>query len=252
MEVAMPATISALWRSRLKGSYGFFPQHLVVSTVVGVLDDRQFAIRRKAGGDMSAWAPKGAFHVCMNTPSMACERPLFDTCLDGLDCLHADYRDQLQKTLGIKGELLVQNAKDAYSLHDTKGAYVSFLNLATVQALAEYMGVDISPQRFRMNVHMTGLEPFEELSWVDASPGTRIIEVGNNKFRVDHECKRCKAIDASPGKGYYDLEVREALDEMMKKRGYKSPRGETLVMGVLAVPLDEGRVEIGDSIRLLP
>jgi hypothetical protein len=31
------------------------------------------------------------------------------------------------------------------------------------------------PSRFRMNIGMKGLEPFEELTWVDKFPGTMEI-----------------------------------------------------------------------------
>lgn len=244
----MPASIETLWRARLKGSFGFFPRRLVIDTTVGVLSDREFAIRRKPGGDMDAWAPKAAFHVCMNTPQMASYSPMF-----AIDRLHGDDVLELKERLGIQGEPLVQSINDEYSLHDTKGAFVSFLNLASVQALSEHIGAYVDPQRFRMNVWMTGLEPFEELTWVDTYPGTKTIDVGGGcRFRVHDACERCKAIEASPTTGMYDLDLQAALDEMMSKRGYKSPhRGVPRVMGILAQPLNDGQVHEGESIRLV-
>lgn len=103
-----------------------------------------------------------------------------------------------------------------------------------------------------MNVWMNGLQPFEELTWVDAYPGTRIIEVGECRFRVDDACERCKAIEANPTSGIYDIELQAALGEMMSKRGYKSPhRGVPRVMGILAQPLNDGEIAEGQRVRLV-
>jgi uncharacterized protein YcbX len=148
-------------------------------------------------------------------------------------------------------ELQVQLAAGAYSLHDTKGAFVSFLNLASVQALSDFMGTEIDPRRFRMNVWMTGLDAFEELTWVDRYPGSQEMTVGDCRFRVDDACERCKAPEANPENGKYDLEIRKALNDLMRKRNYTSPhRGIPCVMGILAAPLEESVIRKGDEIKL--
>jgi uncharacterized protein len=128
---------------------------------------------------------------------------------------------------------------------------VSFLNLASVQALSKFVGQEIAPTRFRMNIWMMGLEPFEELTWVDKFPGTIEILVGNCRFRVDDACERCRAIEANPETGQYDVKVLESLSEMMQQRDYRSPhRGLPHVMGILAAPLNQGVIRRQDAIRL--
>lgn len=241
----MTAVIDTLWRSPLKGARGHRQRYLSIDPIVGVQDDRQYGIRRRAG-DMTQWAPKAAFYVCMNTAQMAVEKPIF---VEG--GIEGQYLDGLAERIGAKSGFDVQHADHKYSLHDTKGAYVSFINLASVQAFSEFMGVEIDPRRFRMNVWMTGLEPFEELTWVDAFPGTREIIVGDCHFRVDDACERCKATEANPSTGQYDLQVLKGLQAFMSSSGYKSPhRGTPIVMGILAAPLDEGLIKKGDEIRL--
>jgi uncharacterized protein len=42
---------------------------------------------------------------------------------------------------------------------------VSIINLASVEALATATGVPTNPLRFRGNIYVAGLEPWEELSW---------------------------------------------------------------------------------------
>jgi uncharacterized protein YcbX len=188
----------------------------------------------------------------MNTPQMAIEEPVFSE--GGVDSggIDPNYLRELGQRLGIQGEVQVQYAASAYSLHDTKGAFVSFLNLASVKALSEFMGHEVDPRRFRMNIWMSGLAPFAELEWVDKYPGTREISVGECRFRVDDACERCKAPEANPYTGRYDFEIQAALDAMMSARGYKSPhRGVPRVMGILAAPLHEGLVQKGDQIQLM-
>lgn len=248
----MSAMIKNLWRAVMKGGKGHLGRHLFIDTVVGVQDDRRLAVRR-APSDANVWAPKAAFHVCMNTPQMAVEEPRFDKNDESISQkLDPAYTQELAGRVGKPAGVEIQYADDTYSLHDTKGAFVSFLNLASVKALSEFMGVEIDPRRFRMNVWMTGLEPFEELTWVDGFPGSREIQVGECRMRVDDACERCKAVDADPATGTYHLAIQNALDQMMSAKKYKSPhRGTPRVMGILAQPLNDGLIKLGDTVQLV-
>jgi len=109
----------------------------------------------------------------------------------------------------------------------------------------------IDPARFRMNVWIDGLEPFAELDWVEGHPGTRNIQIGDVRVRVDEACVRCKAIEASPKSGEYDLELQKALEDFMQRRGYPgAPHNQSLrVMGVLARPCASGMIGQGDIVR---
>lgn len=245
----MPAVVDSLWRAPVKGTRMDRVGSIAIDTVLGVRDDRQYGIRRKPG-EYKTWAPKAAFYVCMNEGRMAAELPVFN---DGNQSgrLDTHYLQSLAERLNVQEPLQVQFAANEFSLHDTKGAYVSFINLATVRALSEHMNHSVDPQRFRMNVWMTGLKPFEELEWVNGFPGTREIMVGKHRFRVDDACERCKAIEANIVTGRYDLNLRDAIGDLMTSRGYKSPhRGTPVVMGILAAPLQSGLVKVGDEVRL--
>jgi uncharacterized protein YcbX len=243
----MTASVKALWRTYVKGAAGEIRPELYVDPIIGVIDDRRQAIRRKGVGKLDAWAPKAAFYVCMNEPRMAREKLMaFENSFES-----HEQTIRLKTEFGINGPLVVQAAGSDFSLHDTKGGYVSFVNMESVRALSVYAKYGFSPKRFRMNVWLTGLEPFEELTWVDRYPGTREILVGDCRFRVDNACERCKAIEANPLTGGYDQPVRDTLEKMMQERGYKSPQRKTsLVMGILAAPLHPGVIKKGDPVRL--
>jgi MOSC domain-containing protein len=244
----MTGSVDDLWNYPVKGARGRRPEFLIIEPTIGVADDRRYAIRRKAG-NKTEWSPKAAFFVCMNTALMAAQEPVFAGM--GINQLDSCYLKALAQQLGGTGELQVQDTGGVYNLCDTKGAYVSFLNLASVQALSKFIGQEIVPSRFRMNVWMKGLEPFEELTWVDKFPGTREILVGDCRFRVDDACERCRAVEANPTTGEYDLKVLDWLSKMMERRSYKSPhRGVSHVMGILAAPLNQGVTRRRDAIRL--
>jgi uncharacterized protein YcbX len=240
----MKTIVDSLWTYPVKGARGHTQEFLIIDPAVGVAHDRQYAIRREPG-NIREWAPKAAFFVCMNTAQMAVQEPM------GVSELDSGYLQRLARQLEVEGELQVQDTEGVYNLCDTKGAYVSFLNLASVQALSEFIGQEIVPSRFRMNIWMKGLDPFEELTWVDKFPGTIQILVGDCRFRVDGACERCRAIEANPATGEYDLKVLEGLSKMMERRSYRSlHRGVSHVMGILAAPLTEGIIRRQDAIRL--
>ena len=249
-------TVKDIYTFPVKGARGQRPDCLHVDTIVGVQGDRRFAIKRKID-QPDVWASKVHFRVCMNTPQMAAETPVF---LDGSGTAGSELdRRWLQRVATALGEteLATLDTKGAFNLVDTDphtyGPTVSFLNLASVRALEAETGWAIDPERFRMNVWYDDGQPFSELAWADSFPGTREIAVGNLRLRIQDACERCQAVEANPTTGRRDLPVLEAIEAMLRKRGYAgSPhRGSFQVMGFLATPLAEEVITRGQAIRVL-
>jgi hypothetical protein len=245
--------IADLRRFPLKGAASIAERQLSVNTVVGVADDRRFALRHRPG-DLTRRAEnynKFDYVVCANTSAMARERARFVG--DGADYrLEPAYVTDLKSRLQSFSDMQLQDSHGAYHLGDTGGPQVSFLNLATLRALEEFAGTEINPDRFRMNVGIEDLPAFAEYNWVDGFPGTREILVGKVRMRVDDACERCKAPHANPATGEYDMNMLALLMEFMARRDYRSPhRGVTSVMGVFGVVLNDGVINIGDEITLL-
>ena len=252
------ATVKDIYTFPVKGARGQRPHSLHVDAVVGVQGDRRFAIKRKID-QPDVWAAKVHFRICMNTPAMAAQTPVF---LEGCGTASSDIaldRRWLQKVATALGEteLATLDTKGAFNLVDTDprkyGPTVSFLNLASVRALEAETGWAIEPERFRMNVWYDDGQPFSELAWADSSPGTREIAVGKLRLRIQDACERCLAIEANPNTGRRDLPILEAIEGMLRKRGYAgSPhRGSFHVMGFLATPLAAEVITRGLDIRLL-
>jgi uncharacterized protein YcbX len=252
------ATVTNLYTFPVKGARGQSPNALEVDAIVGVQGDRRFAIKRKPG-QPDVWASKVHFRVCMNTPEMAAQTPVFaERSAAARSDIELD-RAWLQSLATVlrEGEIDTLDTKGAFNLVDTDphkyGPTVSFLNLASVRALAAETGWTIEPERFRMNVWYDDGQPFSELAWADSFPGTREIAVGDLRLRIQDACERCLAVEANPQTGQRDLPILEAIEAMLRKRGYGgSPhRGSFHVMGFLATPLAQASITRGQPIRLL-
>lgn len=252
------ATVKELYRFPVKGARGERLDTMTIEQAVGVLGDRRFAIKRKAS-QPDVWAAKVHFRVCINTPKMAAQTPVFaDTAGPAAPHTALD-----QRWLGDVASLIeepelgILDTKGAYNLVDTNphsnGPTVSFLNLASVRALEAETGWTIDPARFRMNVWYDNGEPWSELAWASDFPGTKEIAVGDLHMRIQDACERCLATEANPSTGERDLAILDAIERVLKKRGYGgSPhRGSFHVMGFLATPLATDRIARGQAIRLL-
>jgi uncharacterized protein YcbX len=233
----------------VKGAGGRARSELHIDPAVGVLDDRRYAFKKVASMP-DEWASKSAFFVGMNTALMVAQVPAFVKDKDGDQRLDPRWLEDVAKRLGVES-LNVLDTRGAFSLADRPRRYVSIVNLASVRAFGEFVGTAIDPARFRMNIWIDGLEPFAELDWAKGHPGTRDIQVGAVCLRVDEACVRCKAIEADPQSGEYDIELQKALEELMQSRGYpgaphnKSPK----VMGILARPYSHGIIGQRDKVQ---
>jgi uncharacterized protein YcbX len=246
----MPVKVEEICMFPVKGARGRHAESLHVNPVVGVVGDRRFAIKRN-GRQGDGWAPKIHFRVCMNTPAMAAQTPEY-----AADAPSSAWLKRVAVAIGETGVATV-DTRSEFNMVDTDphefGPTVSFLNLASVRALAAETGWTIDPDRFRMNVWYDDGEPFSELGWADTYPGTREFMVGKLRLRVQDACERCQAIEANPATGSRDLPVLEALAALLKKRGYRgSPqRGVFEVMGFLATPLGAETIMRGQEVRLI-
>jgi uncharacterized protein YcbX len=252
------ATVEELCTFPVKGARGRRPDCLRIDPAVGVLGDRRFAIKRKPD-QPDAWAAKVHFRVCMNTPEMAAQTPLFLASAEPRergDVLDPRWLAELAAALGER-EIGTLDTKGVFNLVDTDphkyGPTISFLNLASLRALEAETGWAIAPERFRMNVWYDDRRPFSELGWADSFPGRREIAVGELQLRIQDACERCLAVEANPETGRRDLAILDAIEALLRKRGYAgSPhRGSFHVMGFLATPLGMATIRRGQQVRLL-
>jgi MOSC domain-containing protein len=113
---------------------------------------------------------------------------------------------------------------------------VSLINLDSVAEFSNALGHQISPARFRGNIHFSGLPPFSELDWTDRS-----LQIGDVRLKVVMRTKRCPATQVDPVTGVRDHDVPSLL---------KAQYGHS-DMGVYAEVQTAGRIRPGDVLRLL-
>lgn len=140
--------------------------------------------------------------------------------------------DLLRRTLGADhGEpRLVEAASDG--LWDWEDAHLSIINLATLEELERETGVPVDRRRFRANLYLTGLAPFEEFELVGAR-----IRVGEAELEVFQPTDRCRATTIRPVEGVSDLNVPALL---ASRYGYA-------FCGVYARVIGGGTVRVGDA-----
>lgn len=90
---------------------------------------------------------------------------------------------------------------------DVPDPYVAVLNLASNRALGQRLGQDLSIHRWRGNIWLDGLSPWEEFDLVG-----REVAVGSAVLRIEERITRCKATAANPSTGRFDADTLGALE----------------------------------------
>lgn len=118
-------------------------------------------------------------------------------------------------------------------MSDAPFASVAVLNLASLRALSQKLGKDLDPRRFRGNLWLDGLAPWEEFDLV----GKR-LRIGAAELEVVEPITRCRATEANPDSGKRDANTLEALQDGWGHTDF----------GVYAMVRKAGRVAIGDEV----
>jgi uncharacterized protein YcbX len=122
------------------------------------------------------------------------------------------------------------------AMTDTEYQSVSILSLASNRDLGAGMGADLSPLRWRGNLWVEGLQPWEERGWIG-----RLLRIGGVMFEVKENIVRCLATTTNPTTGRRDADTLAALDALHDAREF----------GVYATVVEGGTIRCGDRVELL-
>ena len=137
----------------------------------------------------------------------------------------------------LRGAPRVLEAPEGFRFVDTTEGFISLINLASCRALEELIGVPVDPLRFRGNLMLDGMEPWEEFDLVGHT-----IEIGNHvRLKVTQRIFRCAATNVDPGTAKRDLDVPGTL---MRTFGHTD-------CGVFAEVVTGGLIAEGDAVRIL-
>ena len=112
---------------------------------------------------------------------------------------------------------------------------ISILNLASLRALSDRMGLPLDPRRFRGNLWFDGDGPWVEWDWI----GKRLT-IGTATFEVRERITRCKATTIDPDTGRARGDTLAALDAGW---GHQD-------LGIYAEMVDGGTVTRGDEVTV--
>jgi uncharacterized protein YcbX len=112
---------------------------------------------------------------------------------------------------------------------------VSIVNLASVAAIENLVGMPVHPLRFRANLYVTDWPAWREFDLV----GQEIAIGKAARLRIVKPIVRCAAIDVDPDTGIRDLSIPHAL---MRSFGHAS-------CGVYAEVVNAGEIVHGNELR---
>jgi uncharacterized protein YcbX len=262
----MPTTVARLYRYPVKGLTPEPREQLRVLKRGSIEGDRVLGFLlasaakkpNRPSADGGFWS-KHRFTVLVNTPGLARVAATYDPDarylalrLGGAILAEGDIsndadRERLSdgvtkfvRTLGdsaLKPGDSVRLIGDGVTarFHDRGPRHVTLLGSGSVAALAETIGSEVDERRFRMNVILDGLRPWEELEWIGSA-----VRIGDIEFDITGPVIRCLATHANPETGERDLLVMQTLT---RELGQDEP-----TMGVLAIPRSGGALAIGDEV----
>ena len=255
----MTMRIASLYRYPVKG---LSPERLKGADLVAGAyfpGDRLFAVENGPSGfdpESPAFQPKFKFLMLMKNGSLARLRTRYideTTTLvieeGGREAARGDLSTQEGRAAieaffrgysagDLRGEPRVLASPEGFRFTDSTKGHLSIINLASVAALEDMFGVPVDPLRFRGNLHVEGLGPWDELDLVG-----RVIEgPGGVRLEVVKRIQRCAVTDVDPGTGLRDLAIPPTL---MRRFGHMD-------CGIYCKVLTGGRLSEGAHLTLEP
>ncbi|MGI9357072.1 MAG: MOSC domain-containing protein [Rhizobiaceae bacterium] len=126
---------------------------------------------------------------------------------------------------------------DVSVVSDTFMNAVSILNLASVRDFEKQTSLVVDPMRFRANIIVDGLLPFQEFELIN-----KTIKLGDVTFKVLMRTKRCAATEVNPTTAERDIKLPGLLRQTY---GHFD-------MGVYAQIVSNGTIKVGSPISVQP
>jgi uncharacterized protein YcbX len=253
MPLNHPAQIAGLYRYPVKG---LSPEQLArIGLSVGqtLPADRRYAIENGPSGFdplAPAWMPKTNFLMLMRNERLAGLRSHFDDSTNRLTIRENGKlvaRGDLETTEGraaIEAFFAVNFAQDlkgppkviagrGHSFSDVAKKVVSIVNLGSIGAIEDMVGLSVHPLRFRANVYVSGWPAWHEFELVGET-----LVVGEARLKVVKLISRCAAINVDPHTAARDLDIPPTL---MRRLGHAE-------CGIYAEVIAGGLIGVGDAI----
>jgi len=247
------SSVEALYRYPVKGLSGELLEQVTVRPGETFPFDRAYAIENGKGrfDPLSPkHLPKINFLMLMRDERLATLESRFDTDSRVLTILRDGKqvaRGQLSSPSGrqmieqflaaymqasLRGAPRIVSA-DGQSFSDVAAKCVHIVNIASAVDLGRMTGKPVDPLRFRANIYLDGLPPWQELEWAG-----RTLRIGEVELKVFARTERCAATDVDPATGARDMSIPAALQ---RSKGHTD-------FGVYATIATAGTLRRGDVV----
>ncbi len=253
----MTGVLHQIWRHPIKAHGREEVMHVKLSEGRTMPWDRRWAVAHemaKMDFDDPEWASCNNFSIGAKAPELQAISARCDLPYQTVTLSHPRLKDltiapdnpadsgtfiQWIMPLVPKDRALPQRIVRAHGrgMTDTDYPSISLINLSSHRAVQDKIGREISHLRWRGNLILDGLGPWEEMEWI----GKR-IRVGLAELEVVEPITRCKATMASTRTGQRDADTLAALRDGWDHQ----------YLGVYAKVVTTGDIRQGDPVELIP
>jgi MOSC domain-containing protein len=247
------AQIAGIYRYPVKGLSPEPLPHAVLGIGQTVPADRRYAIENGPSGFDPAdpkFFPKAYFLMLMRDEWLAGLHTHFDDASNVLtisqngviaaqgDLETGDGRAAIERFFAnsyagaIKGPPKILSC-DGFSFSDVARKVVSIINLGSVAAIENIVGVPVHPLRFRANLYVSGWPAWHEFDLLDGT-----LAIGDVRLKVVKRIVRCAAVNVDPETAARDLNIPQTL---MRRLGHTD-------CGVYAEVVAGGAIGVGDTV----
>jgi uncharacterized protein YcbX len=252
------ARVTELYRYPVKGLSGERLDSVALSPGATFPMDRAFALENGPSGfdpSAPAWQPKTKYLCLMRNARIAALATHYDDRTQTfivrkggdtqLEARLSEVSDRakleqfFQKFMGdeARGKIrLLDGHAAGHSFSDVAKKVVSIINLQSVASLAQSIGREVHPLRFRGNVYVDGMPAWLETELVNCT-----MEIGKVRLRILKMIQRCAATEVDPQTAARDIDVPNALYRLTGEEH----------CGIYAEVLTAGTIAPGDAVRIL-
>ena len=219
----MTARVTALWRYPIKGIGAEPLQAVTLQPDAPVPGDRAWAVHHAAAPTgTSGWRHCREFLRGAGGPKLM--QVMAETGADGTITLRHPELDPLTVDPAMTPQTLLDWVAPLWpadrpaparvvpapkaGMSDVPFPSISILNEASLRALSQRLGHDLDQRRFRGNIWLDGLAPWEEFDLVGQE-----ITIGTARLRIEDRITRCRATEANPETGRRDAPTLQMLEE---------------------------------------
>jgi uncharacterized protein YcbX len=247
----MTGRLAHIFRHPIKGHGREALASVLLSAGACLPWDRHWAVAHEAARLTGGWVPCANFARGAKAPSLMAITAELDEAADRVTLRHPDLpalsiRPDDPADLGafldwvapLSPSDRAQPARIVTAgrgMTDSEFPSVSILSLASLADLSVRMGTTLSVHRWRGNLWIDGLVPWEEWGWIG-----RTLRVGDAELRIEERITRCKATGVDPETGRTDADTLGGLEAAYGHQDF----------GVYAVVTKGGPIATGDRVEV--